>query len=183
MPTPWKDDPDHAEDSPDAAELARTIDTTIPENKLAHVEKLKKAIRGGALSERSLYREVPTPEEMDAIKFTGNFIPNIAPNAEELISFALSHIPEKTGPRRSRHKKRMAHKWEVKRTQDAKRKADTIAAREAKHAKLQKHRQSVKKILKQAKNMQKNNEHAAAVRAKLAAAAAGSDETVSKQSI
>ena len=133
-----------------AEELARTLDFTVPEDKLEHVKMLKKKISGGHLSERSLYREVPTPAEMDLIKIPGNFIPNIAPNAREIIDFALSHIPVRDGPRRSRQKKRMAHKWEVKRAQDAKRKAQTIAAREAKHKKLNHHRNNVKKVLAQA---------------------------------
>ena len=112
-------------------------------------------ISGGHLSERSLYREVPTPEEMDLIKITGNFIPNIAPNARELIDFALSHIPVKTGPRRSKHKKRMAHKWAVKEAQDALRKKQTRYARENKHKNLNYHRSLVKKYLNEAKDINK----------------------------
>jgi hypothetical protein len=38
----------------------------------------------------ALYRDVPLPHE---VKGSGNFMPNIAPNADELIDYALSFIP------------------------------------------------------------------------------------------
>ncbi len=44
----------------------------------------------------------------------GNFIPKMAENAEALIDYALSHIPKRDGPRRSRHKKRMAQRIEIR---------------------------------------------------------------------
>ena len=93
------------------------------------------------MSKRSLYRDVPTQEELEAIKFTGNFVPKIAPNAEELIDWALSHIPERAGPRRSRRAKRMALKWKIKRENDARRKAENVAALARKHAKMKMHRE------------------------------------------
>jgi hypothetical protein len=122
-------------------EYLLSIDTTVPDDKRAHVEKLKKQIRGGHLSKRSLYREVPTQEELEAIKFTGNFLPRIAPNAEELIDWALSHIPERAGPRRSRRAKRMALKWKIKRENDARRKKENVAALARKQAKSKMHRE------------------------------------------
>ena len=143
------------EDDIDINELAASIDTTIPADKIAHVEKLKKMISGGHLSERSLYREVPTLDEIDQIhsEIKGNFIPNVAPNARELIDFALSHIPERDGPRRSKHKKRMAQKWANKEKADAIRKKQCQIAHEKKHKKLNYHRGLVKKYLKQAKQI------------------------------
>ena len=122
-------------------EYLLSIDTTVPESKREHVDKLKKQIRGGHLSKRSLYREVPTQEELEAIKSTGNFLPRIAPNAEELIDWALSHIPERAGPRRSRRAKRMARKWQIKRENDARRKKETVAALARKQARMKMHRE------------------------------------------
>jgi hypothetical protein len=117
-----------------------SIDTSFPEEKRAHVEALKKQIKGGHLSKRSLYRDVPTPEELEAIKFQGNFLPKIAPNAEALIDWALSHVPERAGPRRNRRAKRMANKWRIKRADDARRKNEKVAALARDEAKRQAHR-------------------------------------------
>ena len=122
-------------------EYLLSIDTTVPESKREHVDKLKKQIRGGHLSKRSLYREVPSQEELESIKSTGNFLPRIAPNAEELIDWALSHIPERAGPRRSRRAKRMALKWKIKRENDARRKKENVAALARKQARMKMHRE------------------------------------------
>jgi len=134
-------------------DYARTMDTTIPPEKQAHVDKLKKLIRGGSKSVRSLYREVPTPEEMDQLTIPGNFVPKIAPNAREIIDFALMHIPEKGGPRRSKHKKRMALKWKNKEVEDARRKKEQMAAREKRHRVLKKHRALVREVKKEARKL------------------------------
>jgi hypothetical protein len=40
-------------------------------------------------------------------------MPNIPPNADALIDYALSHIPERGGPRGTRKKKRLARKAEA----------------------------------------------------------------------
>ena len=88
-----------------------------------------------------MYRDVPTQEEIEAIKFQGNFLPKIAPNAEELIDWALSHVPERAGPRRSRRAKRMLRKWEIKRADDARRKSERVAALARKQAKRVAHRE------------------------------------------
>lgn len=40
----------------------------------------------------ALYREVPTPAEVEG---TANFYPKMADNAEALIDWALSHIPKR----------------------------------------------------------------------------------------
>jgi len=40
----------------------------------------------------AIYREVPRPEEIQGY---GNFMPKMAPNAEALIDWALSHIPKR----------------------------------------------------------------------------------------
>jgi hypothetical protein len=134
-------------------DLARSIDTTIAPEKRAHVEALKKAISGGHKSVRSLYREVPTPEELDQLAIQGNFIPKIAPNARELIDFALSHIPEKGGRRGTRKQKRMALKWKIKVANDARRKKETVAALERKHKVLAKQRALIKKYKKEARKL------------------------------
>jgi hypothetical protein len=39
----------------------------------------------------AIYREVPKQNEIVGM---GNFMPRVAENAEELIDFALSHIPK-----------------------------------------------------------------------------------------
>jgi hypothetical protein len=132
--------------------FAASMNTTIPPEKQAHVDAMKKKISGGALSVRvrSLYRDVPTPLEIDKLNIPGNFIPKIASNARELIDFALMHIPEQGGPRRSKHKKRMAQKWERKRVADAVRKKNAVANHEAKHKKLRKRNLLIQKYKREA---------------------------------
>ena len=116
--------------------LAASIDTTLTEDQKKHVAAIKKKI-GMGHKVRSLYREVPTTEELDKLPI-GNFRPLIADNAQELIDYALSFIPKRTGPRQSRRKKRMFAKWEAKRQQDAQRKRETAAAILKKQAKTKK---------------------------------------------
>jgi hypothetical protein len=95
----------------------------------------------------ALYRDVARPDELVG---EGNFYPKLADNAEELISYALSFIPKRDGPRGSRQKKRMAHKWEIKRRNDARRKQETHHAIMRKHAKAKKDRELAKKYREQA---------------------------------
>ena len=74
----------------------------------------------------ALYRDVPRPEEIEGV---GNFMPKMADNAEALIDWALSHIPKRAGPRRSRHKKRVAQREELRRSFAARRKAQELQAK------------------------------------------------------
>ena len=71
-----------------------SIDTTLTPEQKEKVAKLKHQITGAGPPEhgpiRSLYRDVPRPEE---IRGTQNFFPKVPPNAQELVDYALSHIP------------------------------------------------------------------------------------------
>jgi hypothetical protein len=109
-----------------------------------------------------LYRDVARPDELVG---EGNFYPKLAENAEDLISYALSFIPKRDGPRRSRQKKRMEHKWEIKRRNDARRKSETHKAIMRKQAKAKKDRELAKKY----------REQAAALRAQAAAPTSSSN--------
>lgn len=93
-------------------EIAASIDTTLTPEQKIYVDKLKKKIRGGPLSVRSTHRDVPTADEIKAV---GNYMPRMAENAEALIDYALSHVPERGGYRGSRQKKRMELKFATKR--------------------------------------------------------------------
>lgn len=129
-------------------ELARSIDTTLTPEQQEYVEKLKRKIKGGPNSPRSLYRDVPRPEEVTGV---GNFLPKIADNAEQLIDFALSHVPKQAGPRRSRFKKRLVLKALAKKKQDDLRLIQTVAAKLRKDAKLKKQRVLIKEYKEEAK--------------------------------
>ncbi len=100
-----------------------------------------------ALAERcvALYRDVPLPEEL---KTTGNFISKVPPNAQELIDYALSHIPTRArdkstegdgklgiGRRNSRQKKRMEHRRLQSVHDHQRRIKETVAAEKRKVAK------------------------------------------------
>jgi len=123
------------------AELDK-IDTTLTPDQTKYVEMLKKQIRGGVNSPRSIYREVPKSEEIEG---EGNFMPKMAPNAEKLIDYALSFIPKRTGPRRSRHKKRMLARQNQRVANDARRIIQTRKSKEAKLEKSRKAREVTKK--------------------------------------
>ena len=99
-------------------EILSSIDTTLTSEQREHVDKLKKQIRGGPNSPRSLYRDVARPDELVG---EGNFFPRLADNAESLIDYALSFIPRKDGYRGSRRKKRMSSKLDNKRENAARR--------------------------------------------------------------
>jgi hypothetical protein len=64
-------------------EITDRIDTSLTKDQSAHVEKLKKIMKG-ASGKRSLYRDVPRPNEVEAYE---GFLPNIPPNAEQARSF------------------------------------------------------------------------------------------------
>lgn len=117
-----------------------SIDTSLTPEQQEKVARLKHKMVGagpkGHGPIRSLYREVPRPEE---IQGSQNYMPKIPPNAQELIDYALSHIPERDGPRRNREKKRMTQRWEQKVKDHA---VKTIHNREAKQRKLIKAQQS-----------------------------------------
>jgi hypothetical protein len=145
-------------------ELARSIDTTLTQEQREYVDSLKKMIRGGPNSPRSLYRDVPRPEEVTGV---GNFLPKIADNAQELIDFALSHLPKRAGPRRSRFKQRLVLKRLAKKKQDDLRKEQTIAAKLRKDGKLKKQRALCKQFKEQAKVI--NNKQSASKPSSVAA--------------
>ena len=128
-------------------EVLRDIDTTLTPEQRAHVDGLKKQIRGGPNAPRSLYRDVATPDELVG---EGNFFPRLADNAEALIDYALSHIPKRDGYRGSRRKKRMAARHTIKVANDKRRKEETAAAVLRKHAKAKKDRELAKSYRAQA---------------------------------
>eukprot|EP01031_Cornospumella_fuschlensis_P032954 gene32954-39856_t len=129
-------------------DLVKSIDTTLTPEQQAYVNSLKKKMKGGK-GERSLYRDVPRPEEVQGL---GNFMPKMADNADALIDWALSHIPKKTGPRRSRHKKRVLARETQRRAHAAQRKQQEVLAKLHKDAKLKRVRQAVKAIREQGKS-------------------------------
>jgi hypothetical protein len=97
-------------------DLVSKIDTTLTPVQQAHVEKLKKKMKGNG--SRTQYRDVPKVNEI--LGFNG-FMPNVPENADKLIDWALAHIPPRAGPRRSREKKRIALRESLSRANHAKR--------------------------------------------------------------
>lgn len=89
-----------------ADEVLSSINTTLTPEQRERVEALKKTARGTS-TVRSLYRDVPTPSELTS---TGNFISRVPDNAAELIDYALTFVPPRTGARNSRRRKRMEHR-------------------------------------------------------------------------
>lgn len=142
-------------------EVLRGIDTTLTPEQRAHVDALKKQIRGGPNAPRSLYRDVATPDELVG---EGNFFPRLADNADALIDYALSHIPKKDGYRGSRRKKRMAARHETKRANDKRRKEETAASVLRKQAKAKKDRDLAKSYRAQAATLRQIAELRAEVR-------------------
>jgi len=134
-------------------DVAMSIDTTLTPEEQARADMWKKKIKGGNPKVRSFYRDVPTTDEIDALKIPGNFLPKIAPNAEALIDFALAQLPIRDGYRGTRKAKRMNNKWSDVRKQDAKMKAQTLAAREKKHQKLKVQRAKIAVYKQQAKEL------------------------------
>ena len=120
----------------DIDEFLANIDTTLTPAQREKVERIKSKMKGPN-AKRSFYRDVPTPDELDAMKEQSVPV-KLAENAEKLIDFALSFVNEKTGAKRSRHKKRMKHRWQQTINDHERRKRQTIAARFRKLEKRQK---------------------------------------------
>lgn len=116
-------------------EYFKQFDTELTPEQRNHVESLKKKITGGTYKS-SPYRDIQKAEEVEG---TGNFLPRVAENARELIDYALSHIPKRGGPRRSRHKKRVLAREEQRM---ADREVKKIQKRKAEVRKLEKMRRS-----------------------------------------
>jgi len=135
------------EDRRSVSEIAASIDTTLTSEQKEYVATIRRKIRGGDRTPRSLYREVPLPHE---IKGDGGFMPNIPPNADALIDYALSHIPVRGGPRGTRRKKRLARKAEAIKKINDKKKEGQKNAIERKQAKLRRIRLEVKQVREQA---------------------------------
>jgi hypothetical protein len=110
----------------DIDEFLANIDTTLSPEQRAKVDRIKSKMKG-PLAKRSFYRDVPTPDELDAMKEQSVPV-KLAQNAEALIDYALSFVNEKTGGKRSRHKKRMMHRWQQTINDHARRKAQTKAS-------------------------------------------------------
>jgi hypothetical protein len=127
----------------DIDEFLANIDTTLTPEQRAKVDRIKSKMKG-PLAKRSFYRDVPTPDELDAMKEQSVPV-KLAQNAEALIDFALSFVNEKTGGKRSRHKKRMQHRWQQTINDHARRKAQTKASNLRKLEKQRKSRELCKK--------------------------------------
>lgn len=108
-------------------ELVKKIDTTLTPEQQAYVDSLKKRMKGKNYEKNpSFFRDVPLPEEL--VGFNG-FKPNVPENANQLIDWALAHIPVRGGPRRTKEKKRREKRLAIARSDAARRKAQTKAAR------------------------------------------------------
>jgi hypothetical protein len=116
------------------------IDTTLTEEQIAFVNNIKRQIKGGPKSPRSPYRDVPKPHELGSL---GNMQPDLADNAEALIDWALSHAPKKAGPRKSRHKKRMARRVALKVEMN---KNKMLEVREARNRRREKNLRDLKEV-------------------------------------
>lgn len=128
-------------------DLPEKIDTSLTPEQQAHVAMLKKQLKGAAMKP-SPYRDVPKPHE---IKENSGFLPNIPPNAEELIDWALAHIPAKGGSTNSRWRKRHALRLAITRFNHRQRKEQTKAAVQRKLARGRRIKEEVKAVLEEAK--------------------------------
>lgn len=106
-PTPGM--PAEEDDPRTPEEVVASIDTTLTPEQQAYVETLKKKMKGAG--PRSPYRDIPLLEELQP---NSPFPPYIPDNAQQLIDFALSHVPKRAGPRGTRKKKRMAKRFAFK---------------------------------------------------------------------
>ena len=133
----------HGEERPMAKfkDLLATVDTTLTPGQRERVERLKEKFLHGASGKHSPYRNVPTQAEQDSIPNSLQYRPFVPGNADALIDWALSHVPERAGKRGTRRAKRMAQKWELKRKNDAYRKEGEQKSRERKAAKALKQRE------------------------------------------
>ena len=127
----------------DIDDFLANIDTTLSPEQRAKVDRIKSKMKG-PMAKRSFYRDVPTPDELDAMKEQSVPV-KLAENAESLIDYALSFVNEKTGGKRSRHKKRMQHRWQQTINDHARRKAQTKASNLRKIEKQLKSRELCKK--------------------------------------
>jgi hypothetical protein len=116
------------EDSRSPEDIAASIDTTLTPRQRQHVDHLKDQYKGKT-APRSVYRDVPTRAEIKEHSLDANYSPKMAANAEALIDWALSHIPERGGKRASREKKRIARKGESDRLEQATRKNQIFHAK------------------------------------------------------
>lgn len=97
-------------------EMLAELDTTLSPEERARVERLKtKYIFGPNEHKRTPYRNVPTTEEQDATPDDQQYRTYVPPNAEEIIDWALSHIPDREGKRGTRRAKRFSHRHELRR--------------------------------------------------------------------
>ena len=65
----------------------------------------------------------------------GNLVAHLPENAEALVDWALSHAPIKAGPRRSKHKKRVLHRIQLKQQRHRDKIAEVRAARDRRREK------------------------------------------------
>lgn len=126
-----KDDP---EDEVPIEVYANKIDTTLTPEQKEYVESLKRKMNGSR-STRSLYREVAQPGELetneDMEKVDANSFLPLSPNKpNELIDWALSHVPKRDGKRGTRQQNRMEQRQIIKRENDQIRIKNVKAARE-----------------------------------------------------
>lgn len=138
-------------------ELAQSIDTTLTPEQQEKVARIKRKIKGKD-AVRSLYRDVPTTEELEMMRFPGNFRPQLAPNAEALVDYAIAQLPEGDGARRTKHKKRMAKRQQQIRDDRTRRKLETHESLKRKHKKKAYHNNLVKFYYAEAAKMREEAE-------------------------
>jgi hypothetical protein len=121
-------------------EQINDIDLNLTPEQRERVDGLKKSFHGKG---RSLYWNVPTVEELEKLNSGMTYTTHVPSNAEALIDWALTHIPERGGYRGSRRKGRMSRKWKQKRENDRKMKAGKLAGMERRQAKAKRQRELV----------------------------------------
>jgi len=139
-------------------EMLSDINTDLTAEQAAAVEELKKKYIHGPSGKRSMYRDVPTLDEQDSIPDSLQYRPYIPDNAQDLIDWALSHVPPRKGKRGSRRAKRMAQKWEAKRKNDAWRKEGERRSLERKHEKAKRQNEMAAMYRQMAREIQKAKE-------------------------
>jgi len=96
----------------------------------------------------AIYRDVPKPDELGNL---GNMKPHLADNAEALVDWALSHVPPKAGPRKSRHKKRVQRRLQLKLAHHALKKQEVWLAGQRRREKNLRDLKEIQKIKADAK--------------------------------
>lgn len=76
--------------------MVASIDPSLTPEQQTYVESLKRKMKGGNPLKRSPYRDLPLLSELKA---NTPFPPYIPANAQQLIDYALSHVPVRAGPR------------------------------------------------------------------------------------